>query len=81
MASAIATLFCGLLIITIAVYKKWYQVNRKKTLFGIWGSIGIVGSCLLGKVVYLLNQGQTTYRIERLGAWINGEMDMTKGKC
>ena len=75
MASAIATLFCGVLIITIAVYKKWYQLDRKKTLLGIWGSIGIVGSCLCGKVVYLLSQGQTSYRIERLRAWINGEMD------
>ena len=75
MASAIATLFCGLLIITIAVYKKWYQLDRKRTLLGIWGSIGIAGSCLCGKVIYLLSQGQTSYRIERLRAWINGEMD------
>ena len=75
MASAIATLFCGLLIITIAVYKKWYQVDRKKTLFGIWGSITIIGGCLFGRFFYLLSQGQSTYRIERMKAWMNGEMD------
>ena len=75
MASAIATLFCGLMIITIAVYKKWYQVNRKKTLFAIWGSIAGVGIYLVSKSLYLISQGYSSYRIERMRAWITGKLD------
>lgn len=75
MASAIATLLCGLMIITIAVYKKWYQVDRKKVLLWIWGSIAGVGIYLISKSLYLLSQGYHSYRIDRVKAWMSGELD------
>ena len=74
MASAITVAMSGLVIISIAVYKKWYSVDRKKTLIGIWGSIATLGICLGGTVYYKICQGDSSYRIERLKAWLNGEL-------
>ena len=73
LASAVATMMCGLLIISIAVYKRWYQVDQKKVLLGIWGTVTLAAVCLAGKMVYMIRLGETSYRVERLRAWISGE--------
>ena len=73
LASAMTTMICGLLVISVAVYKRWYQVERKKVLLVIWGSVTMVAVWLAGKMMYLIRFGETSYKIERLRAWINGE--------
>lgn len=69
LASAITILLSGLLMISIAVYQKWYQVDRKKVLIGLWGSLSAGGILLLGTAFYKIMQGEVSYRIARLKAW------------
>ena len=38
LASAITILLSGMFMISIAVYQRWYQVDRKKVLVGLWGT-------------------------------------------
>ena len=71
LSAAITILLSGMIMISIAVYQKWYQVDRKKVLIGLWGSFLTGGLYLLGTVFYKIMQGEVTYRIERLKAWYN----------
>lgn len=71
LASAITILLSGMFMISIAVYQRWYQVDRKKVLVGLWGSFSAGWIFLLGTVFYKILQGESTYRIERIKAWYN----------
>ena len=73
LGSAITILLSGLLMISAAVYQRWYQVDRKKVLIGLWGSLSAGGLLLLGTVFYKILQGESSYRIERIKAWFGRE--------
>ena len=69
LSSAITILLSGMIMISIAVYQKWYRVNTKKVFIGMWGSFFAGGIFLTGTVFYKIMQGEFTYRIARLKAW------------
>ena len=73
LSAAITILLSGMLMISVAVYQKWYQVNRKKVLIGLWGSFLAGGIYLSVTVLYKIIQGDVSYRIMRLKAWYTRE--------
>ena len=73
LGSAITILLSGLLMISAVVYQRWYQVDRKKVLIGLWGSLSAGGLLILGTVFYKILQGESSYRIERIKAWFSRE--------
>lgn len=57
--------FSFMMTLSIAVYKKWFCISRKKTLGVLWGSVILLHAA---GIVWILRFG-AAYQIHRLEAW------------
>lgn len=64
----------GVVMLSLAVHKKWFGESRKKLYIELWGTLAAVPGCLAVLTVIFNGYMLSDYQSARLAAWVNREV-------